>query len=103
MVVVGFAVFVDSLFNYEVVNVAELGIVDVCISAADAAPVRRESPPPRPPPRAAATISTRTIAPNAQNALLLRLLMCRLGVSCNLGSDCCDPEPERTAGGLDLE
>jgi hypothetical protein len=40
VVVVGFAVFVVSLFKDEVVNVAELGIVDVCVCVADAAPVR---------------------------------------------------------------
>jgi hypothetical protein len=40
VVVVGFAVFVVSLFKDEVVNVAELGIVDVCVCVVDAAPVR---------------------------------------------------------------
>jgi hypothetical protein len=34
VVVVGFAVFVVSLFKDEVVNVAELGLVDVCADAA---------------------------------------------------------------------
>lgn len=40
VVVVGFTPFGVSLFEDEVVNAAELGIVDVCVCVADAAPVR---------------------------------------------------------------
>jgi hypothetical protein len=38
--VVGFTVFIVSLFKDEVVNMAELGIVDVCVCVVDAAPLR---------------------------------------------------------------
>jgi hypothetical protein len=40
VVVVGFTVFVVSLFKDEVMNMAELGIVDVCVCVVDAALVR---------------------------------------------------------------
>jgi hypothetical protein len=79
--VAGFAVLVVSLFKYEVVDLAKLEFVDVCVCAVDAAPVRRERP--------AAMMSTRVIATNAQNVLLLRVLNRR-----SEGSSCFCPEPK---------
>jgi hypothetical protein len=40
LVVVGFAVFVGSLFKDKMVNEAEIGAVNVCVCIADAALVR---------------------------------------------------------------
>jgi len=98
---VGLVIVVNELLREELVVVvarsavfvvsdrAELGFVDVCVCAADAAPVRRERPAPRSPSRPAATIRTRAIAANAQNALSLRLLKRRLGVWCNSAGSTC--------------
>jgi hypothetical protein len=40
LVLVGFAVFVGSLFKDGVVNEAEIGVVNICVSIADATLVR---------------------------------------------------------------